>query len=71
MDVFIRRNKNMKLWYLFTGLCIACLLIYGTVFAIGSTNPQLMLGMSMFMILSGWGAGAFFILAIVMFVLKK
>jgi len=61
----------MKLSYLFGGLCVLCLLVYGTLFAVGSTNPQMMLGMSAFMMLSGWGAGAFFILAIVMFVLKK
>jgi len=61
----------MKLWYIFAGLCALCVIIYGTLFAVGMASPQLLIGLSVFMMLSGWGAGAFFILAIVMFILKK
>jgi len=34
-------------------------------------SPQTALGLSMPMIAAGWGAGAFFILAIVCFIIKK
>ena len=61
----------MKLWYIFTGLCVLCLILYISLFAVGSMNPQLMLGLSVFFIITGWGAGAFFLLAIVMFILKR
>lgn len=55
----------MKLALIFGLLCIVCLGIYATAIAIGG------LGIAVLAMLSGWGAGAFFILAIVMFVLKR
>ena len=59
----------MRLSLIFGLLCIICLGVYATMFAIMSSTPALALGLSWIMILSGWGAGAFFILALVMFVL--
>lgn len=61
----------MKLSLIFGLLCIICLGVYATMFAIVSSNPLLAMGLSWVMILAGWGAGAFFILALVMFVLHR
>jgi len=61
----------MKLAMLFGILCVACLLLYGTLFALVINYPAMATGLSAFMMLSGWGAGAFFILAIVMLVLRR
>jgi len=52
-------------------LCAICLIVYVVMLAIVMTNPLIAMGITPIMILSGWGAGAFFILAIVMFVLHK
>jgi membrane protein implicated in regulation of membrane protease activity len=64
-------EKKMKLSLLFGLLCIVCLGIYGTLFAVASGDPAVLVRLSLPLMLSMWGAGAFFILAIVMFVIKR
>ena len=61
----------MKLSLLFGLLCVLCLGVYITLVAVGTSNPAILSGLSAFMIVSSWGAGAFFILALVMFVLRR
>jgi len=61
----------MKMSMIFGLLCGLFIFLYATLFALIQLYPQGMAGLSIFMILFGWGAGAFFILAIVLFVLHK
>ena len=56
---------------LFAILCIAFLAMYGTLFGLVISYPAMATGLSVFMMLSVWGAGAFFILTIVMLVLRR
>jgi len=61
----------MKLSLVFGLLCIICLGVYAMMFAVISSAPAMAIGLSWIMMLTGWGAGAFFILALVMFVLHR
>jgi len=61
----------MKLSLLFGLLCVLFVGIYATAFVVGMSNPVLLAGLSIVLLLSGWGAGIFFILAIVMLVLRR
>ena len=64
-------GKNMKLSLLFGLLCIVSLGIYATLFVVASGNPIALVGLALPMMLSMWATGAFFILAIVMLVLRR
>jgi len=61
----------MKLAITFGVLCAVCLVAYLALVAVATGSPQAVVGLSVPMILASWGAGAFFILAIVFFIIKK
>ena len=61
----------LKLSMMFGLLCIVCIGLYATLWALVSGYPETATGFSFLMIPLSFGGGAFFILAIVMLILKK
>lgn len=61
----------MRLSILFGLLCFIFIAIYAVGYTMMVTTPAIAAGLSPILLLSGWGAGIFFILAIVMLVLHK
>jgi len=61
----------MKLSWIFGILFVVCLLAYLTIWGLVLSNPAVAVGLSFLLMPFGWGAGIFFVLAIVMFVLRR
>ncbi len=61
----------MKFAIIFSILCGICFLAYLFLIALMTSTPAIALFLTIPMIITGWGAGAFFIIAIVCFIIKR
>lgn len=61
----------MKLWMIFALICVLCLGAYALLFTMITTTPSIAVGLGIPLMITGWGAGAFFILALVMLILRR